>query len=102
MSDCGTPRGYRAHLTRNEPTCRPCKDAYNKHRHRQKGEPEPKMTAQEIIEEIERLLSYGEGEDRIVRALGYHHRPKSLKDRLSRNGRADLNERIFWTEQAAA
>lgn len=64
--------------------------------------PEKPMNAAELIQEIERLLTYGEGEHAILRAAGYQHNPKALRKRLYVHGRADLNERIFWTEQGMA
>lgn len=99
---CGTDKGYRLHLTRGEPTCRPCKDARNARHRRYVGRTEPRITAAERIAEIERLLSYGEGEYAIIRAAGYQGREYSLKRLLYRNGRADLNERIFYMGEVAA
>lgn len=46
-----------------------------------------------LINEIERLLTFGEGEYAITRASGYT--PDNLKRQLTRLGRNDLIPRIF-------
>lgn len=100
---CGTPRGYRAHRKLGQKTCPDCLLVEANKRRKYSGMPpltDTPMTATELIHEIERLLSYGEGEHAILKAAGYLNKPKNLKTRLYHHGRQDLNERIFWKEAA--
>ena len=100
---CGTNRGYRLHLTLKQPTCEDCREARLIHDRTRKGLPlQGPMNTPELIEEVQRLVNYGEGEGRILEAVGYVGRVKSLKDRLRKHGRNDLNDRIFWNETVAA
>jgi hypothetical protein len=99
--NCGTDKGYRAHLKAKEPTCDPRKMARNE-RHRQYvNRGEPAITTTELAEEIRFLLNAGEGEMAILKATGYQNRPKTLHERLRRNGHTDLNQRMFPQEVTA-
>lgn len=103
MSICGTPGGYKRHRNLKEQQCDACQKDYRMRRRVREGLPaESPMNATELIAEIERLLSYGEGEYAIVRAVGYADKINGLKARLYENGRSDLNARIFYSETLAA
>jgi len=97
---CGTDAGYRAHTKRVEERCQPCKTAWTerckKYTHR------TKMTAQEIAEEIEWLLSLNQGEHYILRAIGYQGRERSLEARLRDHGLQDVARRLLFPDLDAA
>jgi hypothetical protein len=103
---CGTRAAYRRHRALNQQPCEPCTTANTAHsanERRKKGIPErTQTTTADLIEDIEFLLKAGEGECAILKATGYQGRTHSLRDRLSKAGRADLGTRIFNGWELAA
>jgi hypothetical protein len=87
--ECCCTDGYRQHARERAQTAR-----------RQKGIPE-RISNADFIEELEFLLNAGEGEKRILEALGYQGRAHTLHQRLYRTKRHDLATRIFGYELAA-
>ena len=59
------------------------------------------MTAAEVAEEIRFLIRAGEGTHRILTAIGYSEAPRTLMQRLKRNGYAELNDQLFGEKEAA-
>jgi hypothetical protein len=53
------------------------------------------VTTPELINEITFLLNAGEGEARILQAVGYVGRNKALRDRLHKANRHDLANRVL-------
>lgn len=109
-ADCGSYSGYRAHRTRGEAACRPCKDAaaaYERDRRKARmaaralgevipgpGRPAGKTSAVEhFLAEVEHLADAGAGWGRICAAFGAS--PVNLEKRLMNHGRADLAARVF-------
>ena len=101
---CGTSAAYRRHQRANETPCEPCTVAYRagkeKQRRKQGIPPRDILTHEELTTEIEFLLRCGEGEARILQALGIKR--SSLTRRLQRAQRADLINRIFTPWDLAA
>lgn len=101
---CGTPAAFRRHKRRGEDPCEPCTTAHraaDAARRRSEGVP-ARTTTEDLIQEIQFLLNAGEGEHRILTALGYQDRPNTLKSRLYRANRHDLITQIFNTWELAA
>lgn len=99
---CGTPAAYKRGCR-----CTPCKDARREYdvARRLKAGIKPAnetMNTAEVINEIEFLLKAGEGEHRIIQALGYVGRENTLLRRLYRAGRNDLATQIFKQWELAA
>ena len=100
---CGTPRGYRAHRTHKEPSCRACKDVMAAaERERQQAKRDAKARGEDVsaatsrpkarevfISEVEFLVSCGEGWQRVLNAVGTPS-PEALTQRLYKAGRYDL------------
>ena len=104
LQPCGTRAAWRRHHAANETPCHPCvmaNRAHNTMMRRKKGVP-IKATTEDLVEEITWLLKAGEGEHRILAATGYTGRAHSLRDRLTRNGHAQLGDRIFNGWELAA
>lgn len=101
LQPCGTRAAYKRGCR-----CTPCSEARRaydaEHRARAGIKPRDTMTTTEVIAEIEYLLHAGEGEHRILTALGYQDRPNTLKSRLYRANRHDLITQIFNTWELAA
>ena len=100
---CGTPAAVKRHRYHGEPVCETCKQGDRDRaetRRRQNGIPE-RPTTQNIIEEIQFLLSCGEGEHAILKATGYTGKPTALQTRLQRAKRSDLTAQIFGWDLAA-
>lgn len=95
---CGTVPAYRQHHRNGETPCAECTEANN---NKNRAGQRRTLTTEELIAEVERLLSYGEGWGAILKASGYKNHD-SLKERLRRAGRADLNERVFNMEGCVA
>ena len=98
---CGTPQGYSKHCRMNEPRCNECRDAQRLADNERKGT-RPRVTIQEVAEEIEHLLSLNQGYGYIISAIGYTGREGALEARLRRNGHADLYNRLAGDYKAAA
>jgi hypothetical protein len=94
---CGTEAALKRHRYHNEPPCEPClkgaRDRAETHR-RQKGIPE-RLTIEDIVTEARFLLNAGEGEARILAALGYTGRTHSLRTRLTKAGHHQLATQIL-------
>jgi len=97
---CGTPAGYRAHRKRDEDRCQPCLTAWNDRCEKYRPEPTPKIN--EVIAEIEWMLSLNQGSGYILKAIGYTGREDSLRARLQKWGRLDLYRRLCMMEYEAA
>jgi hypothetical protein len=107
LQPCGTEAAFKRHQAHGEPPCDTCTDGYRQHAReraqtarRAKGIPE-RISNEDFIAELEFLLNAGEGEKRILEALGYTGRPHTLHQRLYRTKRHDLATRIFGYELAA-
>ena len=102
---CGTPAAYQRHKKRGEETCDPCIIAYRADqadRKRKTTQPRNTLTTDELAQEIRFLLQCGEGEHRILAAVGYAGRWKTLRGRLVHAGHADLADRVFTPWDLAA
>lgn len=94
---CGTVPAYRQHHRNGETPCQPCNEANN---NKNRAGQRRTLTTAELIAEIERLLSYGEGWGAILKASGLAD--DTFKQRMRRAGRRDLNERVFNMEGLVA
>ena len=90
---CGTWPGYRKHIRMNELTCPDCRAAATLHDNERRGTT-PMLTANDLILEIEHLLSLNQGHGYILKAIGYTGKEKTLAKRLRANGRTDLMDRL--------
>ena len=102
LKPCGTNAAYQRHRRRNEhcETCLTAQRDRDQANRRAKGIP-PRLTNAEFISELEFLISCGEGEQRILKALGYENRLHALHQRLYRTNRHDLAQQIFGWDLAA-
>jgi hypothetical protein len=99
---CGTELGYRTHTKRVEERCQPCKEAWTI-RCRKYTKPAPTLpTVDEIVAEIEWMLSLNQGSGYILKAIGYTGREDSLRSRLQKWGRMDVYRRLCMMETEAA
>jgi len=98
LQPCGTPAAYRRHQRANQTPCEPCTDAYRaakeKQRRRQGIQPRNTLTTDELVHEIRFLLQCGEGEHRILQAIGYAGRWKTLRGRLVQAGYGDVADQV--------
>ena len=104
LKPCGTPAAYSRHKRRGETPCTPCTTAHraaDAAKRRTKGVP-PRTTLDDLLTEIRFLLNAGEGEHRIVEAVGYLGRAKSLRTRLVQAGHQDIALQIFNSWELAA
>ena len=98
---CGTDKGYRAHISRHEKTCDPCR-AFRKNKRNTQNGTRSRVTIEEVVTEIKWLLSLNQGTHYIIHALGYTGKEASLERRLQNNGRHDLAKRLIRPELVAA
>lgn len=98
---CGTENGYRHHSRRTEEVCDPCKKAWSV-RCKKYTPQRATLSAPEVINEIEHLLSLSQGTAYILRAVNYAGRERQLRDRLQKHGRLDLYHRTVSEEYWAA
>ena len=99
---CGTPAAVKRHRYRGEPVCDTCKQgerARTSAASQAKGT--KRLTNAEFIEELTFLINAGEGQHRILTALGYQNKPDALHQRLYRAKRHDLTAQIFGWDLAA-
>lgn len=104
-NSCGTTTGYNRHRRAGEPTCQPCKKAESERTRRARlartpgKSQEPRPTATETAEELDFLLSIGQGWGPAMHAVGYKN-PSSLARQLQRAGRNDLA--VIFEDQSKA
>ena len=103
---CGTSAAYRRHQRANETPCQPCTDAYRAGKEKQRRnagiQPRNTLTTDELVDEIRFLLGCGEGEHRILAAVGYAGRWKTLRGRLVQAGYADVADQVVMPWDLAA
>lgn len=107
LQPCGTYGAYRRHRKAGEDACGPCHAAfleYDRERRAGRGAvaAKPFLPSPVLIEEIRFLLNAGEGQQRIVTAMGYEGRAGVLRDRLYKLGEANLAQSIFAPWELAA
>ena len=94
---CGTPAAYQRHKKRGEEACDPCTIAYRADqaaRKRTTTQARNTLTTDELVDEIRFLLGCGEGEHRILQAIGYAGRWKTLRGRLVQAGYGDVADQV--------
>ena len=99
---CGTAAAIKRHRYHSEPVCDVCKQgerARTSAASQAKGT--KRLTNAEFIEELTFLINAGEGQHRILTALGYQNKPDALHQRLYRAKRHDLTAQIFGWDLAA-
>jgi hypothetical protein len=97
LKPCGTIAAAKRHFAHGEPVCEPCRRAVNEYdtqNRRARGIPE-RLTTEDLVTEARFLLNAGEGEARILNALGYTGRPHSLRTRLGKAGHHQLANQIL-------
>jgi len=105
IAPCGTPAAYQRHKKRGEEPCDPCTIAYRAdqaNRKRTTTQARNTLTTDELVDEIRFLLGCGEGEHRILQAIGYAGRWKTLRGRLVQAGYGDVADQVLVPWDLAA
>ena len=105
VAPCGTPAAYQRHRKRNQEPCDPCTIAYRADqaaRKRTTTQARNTLTTDELVDEIRFLLGCGEGEHRILQAIGYAGRWKTLRGRLVQAGYGAVADQVLVPWDLAA
>lgn len=99
LRPCGTVAAAKRHRVHGEKPCDAClqaeRDRSETDRRAKGSKPSNTIPTADLIEEIRFLLNAGEGEARILSAVGYTGRAGTLRSRLTQAGEHTLAAQIF-------